>query len=128
MKHRYKILCLLLGGLPGCEPSNLYVAHDIVFGLNAKVDQGRQQGQVVIGYDRDFATVIPTKVPVAGPGDETDAMSLVHCTHVEVDGINLKSYRDYTATGKAAALVAADPDRVDASTKCNSPAEQGDDQ
>jgi hypothetical protein len=98
--------CLLcLAFLPGCEARNLYVAHDTVLGINAKVNQGRQTGQLVVGYDRDFATVIPTSVPVRTENGvdtgQRDAMSLVHCAEIRIDGINLGSYSDFTATGDA---------------------------
>jgi len=95
-------LPIVLALLPACEARNLYVAHQTILGVNAAVDQGRQQGQLVIGYDRDFATVIPTSVPVPDKPGETDAMALLNCTLVEVDGIYLNRYSDITVTGDAA--------------------------
>ncbi|MEP5730835.1 MAG: hypothetical protein ABJL67_15865 [Sulfitobacter sp.] len=104
--------------LCNCAPKHLYVAHETVFGLNAKVNQGRQQGQLLLGYDRDFVTVIPTNVAVPGKPSETDAMALVHCTRVEVEGIHLSGYSDFTATGDAAEIIGTDPDRIAAATSC----------
>lgn len=88
--------------LPACEPRNLYVAHDTVVGVNAKVSQDRQQGQLVIGYDRDFVTVIPKSVDDPSGQNKKDAMALLSCTELEVDGIFLSKYVDITASGEAA--------------------------
>ncbi|WP_306113976.1 MULTISPECIES: hypothetical protein [unclassified Roseovarius] len=87
--------------LPGCDTRNLYVAHDTVLGINAVVNQGRQKGQLVVGYDRDFATVIPKSVDPTSTG-EKDAMALVNCTELEIDGIYLNAYSDVMITGDAA--------------------------
>ncbi len=95
-----RILPLALLALPACEPNNLYVAHDTVVGLNARVNEGRQQGQLVFGFDRDFATVIPKSVEL--DNGDADVMALLNCTHLEVDGIYLDRYSDLTATGDAA--------------------------
>ena len=114
---------LLLGLLPGCSPNSLYVAHETVLGVNAKVNQGRAQGQLLVGYDRDFATVIPTNVKVPGTS-KTDAMSLVHCSLVKVESIYLDEYSDFTATGDAAANIAADPSKMAAATSCRPLAKQ----
>lgn len=118
--------------LCNCAPKNLYVAHETVLGLNAKVNQARQQGQLLFGYDRDFVTVIPTQVKVLRESSEkssekseenqsfeTDAMALVHCTRLMTDGIYLGEYTDFTATGVAADLVAQAPERVRAATSCD---------
>lgn len=88
--------------LPACEPRNLYVAHDTVVGVNAKVSQDRQQGQLVVGYDRDFVTVIPKSVDDPSGINKKDAMALLSCTELEVDGIFLSKYTDITASGDAA--------------------------
>lgn len=99
---RYILYAVAVMGLAGCTPRNLYVAHDTVLGVNASVNQARQKGQLVIGYDRDFATIIPTTVKIPGTENETDAMSLVNCTDLEIDGIFLNKYVDVIATGDAA--------------------------
>lgn len=117
MKTFPPLVIMLLGLVAGCAPTSLYVAHDTVLGVNAKVDKGRQEGQLVIGYDRDFATVIPKTVPT---DTGRDAMSLVHCSNVRVEGIYLDEYSDFTATGTAAKNVAADEFKVKTATSCRS--------
>ncbi len=87
--------------LIGCSPDNLFVAHETVVGVNAKVSADRQQGQLVVGYDRDFVTIVPTTVDEDNGGRE--AMALLSCTELAVEGIYLAQYTDITATGKAAA-------------------------
>lgn len=89
----------------GCEPTNLYVAHDVVVGVNAQVSPDRQEGRLIIGYDRDFVTIIPKSVQVDG-GSDRDVMSLLGCTELTVGGIFLSSYTDSLATGEAAKLFA----------------------
>ncbi|MBY6005024.1 hypothetical protein KUV62_13970 [Salipiger bermudensis] len=84
----------------GCSPHNLYVAHDTVVGVNARVSADRQQGQLLVGYDRDFVTIIP--VTVQEPTGDRDAMALLSCTELVVDGVYLSQYTDITASGKAA--------------------------
>ncbi|WP_299212026.1 hypothetical protein [uncultured Tateyamaria sp.] len=108
---------LLALTLCNCAPKNLYVGHDTILGLNAKINQGRQDGQLLFGYDRDFTTIIPTQVRI--DENETEAMSLVHCTELQVNGIYLDSYADFTATGTAARNIAQDPDLVKAAASCD---------
>lgn len=99
----------LCGGLAGCgEATNLYVAHNTVVGVNANVSPDRQQGQLLVGYDRDFITIIPKSVDADGlaPGEQ-DVMSLLNCTELEVDGIFLSRYVDVMASGEAAKKLAA---------------------
>ncbi|WP_299628868.1 hypothetical protein [uncultured Tateyamaria sp.] len=92
---------IVVAGLVGaCAPQNLYVAHDTVVGVNAKVSADRQQGQLVVGYDRDFVTIVPTSVEAAN-GDR-DAMALISCTDLEVQSIYLSKYTDITISGAAA--------------------------
>ena len=87
-----------------CEANNLYVAHDTVLGVNAQVNPSRQQGRLVIGYDRDFATIIPQAVAIKDPSraGEEDVMALLGCTELEVDGLFLTKYSDSLASGGAA--------------------------
>jgi len=96
-----RVLCLAALGLTAaCAPDNLYVAHDTVVGVNARVSTDRQQGQLLVGYDRDFATIVPKSVDT-GNGSR-DAMALLSCTELEVDGVYLSKYTDITASGAAA--------------------------
>ncbi|WP_145976987.1 hypothetical protein [Leisingera aquaemixtae] len=94
------MLCAAIG-LTGCSPDNLFVAHETVVGVNAKVSADRQQGQLVVGYDRDFVTIVPTTVE--GDNGGREAMALLSCTELAVQGIYLAQYTDITATGAAAA-------------------------
>lgn len=102
--------------LTGCTGSNLakpnlYVAHDTVIGVNAAVNTQRSSGRLVIGYDRDFVTIIPKSVtppenliPEIEGGKE--AMSAVSCSKLKVTDIWLNEFVEELATGKAAQLYA----------------------
>ncbi len=100
-------LLLFLGfcGLSGCG-DQLYVAHDTVVGLNANVSANRQQGQVVIGFDRDFAALVPVIEPEAS-GETREAMAVFGCTRMETKSIFLTRYSDVISTGEAAQKLAA---------------------
>jgi hypothetical protein len=91
--------------LSGCEAKNLYVAHDTVIGINAKLSDTRQQGRLVIGYDRDFVTIIPKSVQGDEKG-EKDAMASLGCNRVKLKGTQLIQYSDFVATGPAAIQLA----------------------
>lgn len=87
--------------LASCDAQRLYVAHDTVLGINANVSPNRQRGRLIVGYDRDFTTVIPKSVPrTDAPGH--DAMASLGCTNLEVEGPVLRKYRDLVVTGDAA--------------------------
>ncbi|MCP5086392.1 MAG: hypothetical protein GY952_06280 [Rhodobacteraceae bacterium] len=96
------VACIFL--ISACEAQNLYVAHDTVVGINAQLSQDRQKGRLVVGYDRDFATIIPRSVDM-GNGRE-EVMSSLGCNHIVVDGISLTEYRDMVVTGDAAIALA----------------------
>lgn len=87
-----------------CQPTNLYVAHDTVVGVNAAVNTERTNGHLLIGYDRNFVTVIPKSVPTADGGKE--AMSALACSDIEVEGIFLSKFVESLATGQAAIALA----------------------
>ena len=101
-----KFLGLLLAALTlaACEANQLYIAHDTVLGLNANVNSARTSGKLVFGYDRQFGTLIPKSVDVeedqAGNGRE--AMAVLACSDVGVDGIFLTRFVEHLATGQAA--------------------------
>ena len=90
--------------ITGCG-QDLYVAHDTVVGLNAEINPSSQSTNVTLGYDREFVTVIPT-VPTNDGSEEREAMALLGCTHLEVDGIFLRNYSDEIVSGKAAIAMA----------------------
>lgn len=85
--------------LTGCEPTNLYVAHTTVVGLNAATNLDQSSGHLILGYDRKFAAVVPKSVPVK---EGKEAMSVLSCSDLKVDGIFLAHFTEYLATGKAA--------------------------
>ena len=97
--------------LSACEPVNLYVAHSTVVGLNAAGSADRGSGHLIIGYDRHFGAIVPKSVPVE-EGEE--AMSVLSCSDLKVDGIFLAGFTEYLATGRAATgfakVVASDAD------------------
>ena len=107
--------CLLLGliaGLTACgEPTQLYITHNTVLGLDAAVDTNRQAGRLLFGYDRQFIALAPRSVPGTEAGepdcddvndDCREAMAALSCNEVEVRGIFLTRFKDRLATGTAA--------------------------
>lgn len=107
---RNVLLTFALVTLSGCATNNLYVAHDTVIGLNAKLSDTRQQGSLVIGYDRDYVTMIPKSVTVVDDNGvvKKDAMASIGCNRVQVQGAQLVEYRDFVITGDAAIALAKD--------------------
>ena len=75
------------------------MAHSTVVGLNAAGSVDRGSGHLIIGYDRHFGAIVPKSVPVE-EGEE--AMSVLSCSDLKVDGIFLAGFTEYLATGRAA--------------------------
>lgn len=101
--------CILLGlmasvTLAACgQPTQLYVAHNTVIGLDAAVDTNRQSGRLIFGYDRQFITLAPKAVPCEEDGANCrEAMAALSCNEVVVEGVFLTRFKDRLATGKAA--------------------------
>src|SRR5258706_8153424 len=90
--------------LCGCQPTQLYVAHSTVVGVNAAISTEKVAGHLKIGYERDFATVVPKSVPAPGG---REAMGALSCSELEVTGIFLTGFKEYLATGEAAERYAA---------------------
>lgn len=98
-----------------CEPTNLYVAHQTVVGVNAAVNTEQTKGHLIVGYDRNFVTLVPKSVAdpdnkstnVADGGGK-EAMSALSCSDLEVKGIYLTKFVEYLATGKAARTLAGE--------------------
>lgn len=92
--------------LAACEANQLYVAHDTVIGINAAVNTQRTAGTLLIGYDRDFATLVPRSVEQVdesgNPTGEKDVMSSFSCSELKTSGIFLSAYRERLITGRAA--------------------------
>ncbi len=101
-----KPLGLILAALTlaACDANQLYIAHDTVLGLNANVNSARTSGKLVFGYDRQFGTLIPKSVSVEEDqnGKGREAMAVLACSDVGVDGIFLTRFVEHLATGQAA--------------------------
>lgn len=87
--------------LAGCSASSLYVAHHTVVGVNGAMDSNQTSGHLLVGYDRHFAAVVPRGVPDDDQGGK-EAMSVLNCSRLEVDGIFLSRFTESLATGRAA--------------------------
>jgi len=85
--------------IAGCEPTNLYVAHTTVLGVNGAMNADQSSGHLIVGYDRKFGAVVPKSVDTE---DGKEAMSVLSCSDVKVDGIFLAAFTEYLATGRAA--------------------------
>jgi hypothetical protein len=108
------VLCVLglTLGTVGCSPNGLYVASETVVGVHGRVNTEKTSGFVMIGYDRDFATIIPRSVdlPKAENADAgltarergREVMSAMGCSELEVEGIFLTKFVESLATGRAA--------------------------
>ena len=118
MRHGCIVVGLITStGLAACgEPTQLYIAHNTVVGVDAAVDTNRQAGRLVIGYDRQFVALAPKSVRHTDDADPEckneddgcrEAMAVLSCNEVEVDGIFLTKFKDRLATGNAAKEAAA---------------------
>ena len=67
--------------------------------MNLEQYTERAKGRLVIGYDRNFVTLVPKSVPDGKGGRE--AMAVLSCSELKVDGIFLSKFIEYLATGKA---------------------------
>jgi hypothetical protein len=101
----------LIAGLTACEPTNLYVSSNTVVGVNGAMNADQTSGHLIVGYDRRFAAIVPKSAHVLkddGSIDESvsedarEAMSVLSCSELEVDGIFLTGFTEYLATGEAA--------------------------
>lgn len=99
MIARVSAAVLFAAILGGCEPTNLYVAHSTVLGVNGAMNADQSSGHLIVGYDRKFAAIVPKSVPTV---DGKEAMSVLSCSDVKVDGIFLAAFTEYLATGRAA--------------------------
>ena len=120
MRHGCVLLALIAStGLIACgEPTQLYIAHNTVVGLDAAVDTNRQSGRLLFGYDRQFIALAPKSVPHKQNSEFPDvvcdapdakcheAMAALSCNEVEVRGIFLTRFKDNLATGTAATKAA----------------------
>lgn len=93
--------------LTGCEPNQLYMGSRTVVGVNASLNPEQTTGSLIIGYDRNFAAVIPRSAelnqPGAGqPSQKRDAMTAIACSSLYVKGVTIKKFTEAIATGEAA--------------------------
>lgn len=101
MLTRSVMLALLaLPGLAACAPTQVYVVHRTVVGLDAATNLQQTNGHIILGYDRNFATIVPKSVPAENGGKET--MAVLSCSELEVSGIYLTGFTEHLATGQAA--------------------------
>ena len=91
----------LTTGLAACEPTNLYVGSNTVVGVNGSMNTQQTAGHLIVGYDRRFAAVVPTSVPMEDSEVE-EAMAVLSCSELRVEGIFLTGFTEYLATGQAA--------------------------
>jgi hypothetical protein len=114
---RWTTLILILLGfssaLPACQPTHVFVTHQTVVGVDAAVNTQMTKGHLIIGYDRNFVALVPKSVAGAQgdpresePANARDAMSVIACSNVKVDGIVLTQFTENMATGKAAKIYA----------------------
>src|SRR5262249_15086049 len=90
----------------GCDATQLYLAYRTNVGINASVNPQMTEGSLIIGYRRNFATVVPKSVPIRDDATGRDAMSALVCSDLTVTGIWLSSYVEYLASGKASTMFA----------------------
>jgi hypothetical protein len=92
--------------LTACQPTNLYVGSNTVVGVNGSMNTEQTAGHLIVGYDRRFAAIVPKSVPT-GEGDGREAMAVLSCSELRVEGIFLTGFTEYLATGRAARKFAA---------------------
>lgn len=97
----------VLGGslfLIGCslQTKQVYVASDTSLGIHGAINTAQAAGQLVIGYDRKFAAVVPK----LNADSNSEAMSAFNCTHVKIEGMKLTEFHERLATGQAATNLA----------------------
>lgn len=100
--------------LGGCEANQLYMGAKTVVGVNASVDQKQEKGWIVVGYDRNFAAIVPRSVDT--PDGKQDVMASLACSRLVVSGITIKQFKESIATGQAAKDFAANLHKDNATT------------
>lgn len=103
MTTGYRNVVIAFGfAVTACDAGNLLIAHRSVIGIDAAVNSETTSGQLVIGYDRNFITSVPKSVPIDTSENEEEAMAVLSCSELEIEGIYLSKFTEYLATGKAA--------------------------
>jgi len=70
----------------GCEATQLYLAYRTNVGVNASVNPEMTEGSLIIGYRRNFATIVPKSVPIAADPAGRDVMSALYKDHRKKTG------------------------------------------
>ena len=105
------IAIALATNLTACTPTNLYVASNTIVGVNGAMNADQTSGHLIVGYDRRFAAIVPKSAPILDDEgkvatdvepDAHEAMSVLSCSELQVDGIFLTGFTEYLATGEAA--------------------------
>jgi hypothetical protein len=107
------VAAALTSGLTACEPTNLYVGSNTVVGVNGSMNTQQTAGHLIVGYDRRFAAIVPKSVPMADSEGE-EAMAVLSCSELRVEGIFLTGFTEYLATGQAAKTFAENVAKKDA--------------
>lgn len=99
---------LLLMLLAGCEnmSNQLYIANTTKLGINASLNTTRQAGSIGLGYDRYFVAWVPRSVEQTEDGQAKDVMSVLACSRLVVNGLNIDEFDESLATGQAAVTFA----------------------
>lgn len=99
--------------LTGCDANQLYMGSRTVVGINAAVNTNLNDGWLIVGYDRTFATAIPRSVsePVKDQtgrttGQKQESMTAMACSSLAVNGVTVKHFKESVATGEAASRFA----------------------
>ena len=111
------LVCLLVQGACTLPTKQIYVVSDTSLGVHGSINTAQTAGQLVIGYDRKFAAVVP-KLDVGG---DSEAMSAFNCTHVKIEGMTLTEFRERLATGDAASKLADSLSRASTTIGCQLP-------
>ena len=109
------ILVLLPALICSCaNPSHLVFVQSTVLGVDVAVSPETKNAKVVVGYDRQTDTIIPTsKIETAANQRENEALSVIGATKIDLVWFGHQKISENFATGIAAEHVAADPKAID---------------
>lgn len=86
---------LLCACAPGQENGNLIYLQRTVIGFDAAASTAGNGGHILLGYDRQFVTIVPTRA-------DGTAMSEVSCSEVRSKGLTDMTIEERLVTGQAA--------------------------
>jgi hypothetical protein len=110
MRLKYLFVAAMPLAVAACEPRTLVMGARTIIGINAQVNAEQTSGSLVVGYDRNFAAIVPRSADLPPPkegdpkpaSDARDAMAAMVCSDLKVKGISIRSYTESIATGDAA--------------------------